>query len=425
MKTISKIGPVDATLDAPPSKSYTARALLMAAMADGPTIVLSALDSDDSRYMLEALRTAGFEITGTLAKGITIGERKSISTNEVEIFVGNAGTAMRFLTGFLAVTPGRFLITGDERMQQRPIGDLVNALIRLGVEVEYAGKEGFPPLRIRGRKMRGGFEIGIDASASSQFLSSLMMAGATLPGGLILKIHDISSRPYIAITADVLRHFGATVEEYSPDIVRVSSKGLQAASYKVEGDYSSASYWFAAAAVTSGKVTVANLTPGSAQGDKRFVDILAEMGCAVEKGEDRVTVRGTGKLAGGSFDCNATPDIVPTLAAIAPLATSAVEITNIRTLRLKESDRIEVLATTLRSLGASVEERDDALTIHPGWSSTPVEVDPRDDHRMAMSFAIAGLARGGISIRNDQVVTKSYPRFWRDLDSVVASSKPI
>lgn len=423
MKTISKIGPVAATLDAPSSKSYTARALLIAAMADGPTTISSALDSDDSRYMLEALRTIGFEITGTLAQELSIGERKSISTNEVEIFVGNAGTAMRFLTGFLAVTPGRFLLTGDERMHQRPIGDLVNALIRLGVEVEYAAKEGFPPLRIRGRKMRGGFEIGIDASASSQFLSSLMMAGATLPGGLILKIHDISSRPYIGITADVLRHFGATVEEYPPDMVRVSSQGLHAASYKVEGDYSSASYWFAAAAATSGRVTVGNLTPTSAQGDKRFVDILAQMGCVVEKGDDRVTIRGTGRLTGGSFDCNATPDLVPTLAAIAPLARSAVEITNIGTLRLKESDRIQVLATTLRSLGASVEERDDALTIHPGWSSTPVEIDPQGDHRMAMSFAVAGLARGGISIQNDQVVTKSYPRFWRDLETVIGSSK--
>lgn len=424
MKTISKIGPVAATLDAPSSKSYTARALLLAAMADGPTTISSALDSDDSRYMLEALRTIGFEITGTLAKGLSIGERKSISTNEVEIFVGNAGTAMRFLTGFLAVTPGRFLLTGDERMHQRPIGDLVNALIRLGVEVEYAAKEGFPPLRIRGRKMRGGFEIGIDASASSQFLSSLMMAGATLPGGLILKIQDISSRPYIGITADVLRHFGATVEEYPPDMVRVSSPGLHAASYKVEGDYSSASYWFAAAAATSGRVTVGNLTPTSAQGDKRFLDILAQMGCVVEKGDDRVTVRGTGRLTGGSFDCNATPDIVPTLAAIAPLARLAVEITNIGTLRRKESDRIQVLATTLRSLGASVDEREDALTIHPGWSSTPVEIDPRNDHRMAMSFAVAGLARGGVSIQNDQVVTKSYPRFWRDLETVIASSKP-
>jgi len=423
MKTIPKTGPVAATLDAPPSKSYTARALLLAAMAEGSTSITNALDSDDSRYMLEALKTVGFEISGTLAKGLTVGERKSISTNEVEIFVGNAGTAMRFLTGFLAITPGRFLLTGDERMQKRPIGDLVNALIRLGVEVEYAGQEGFPPLRIRGKKMRGGFEVGIDAAASSQFLSSLMMAGATLPGGLILKVHDISSRPYIGITADVLRHFGGTVEEYPPDIIRVSSRRLEAGSYKVEGDYSSASYWFAAAAATSGRVTVTNLTSRSAQGDKRFVDILAGMGCVVEKEDDRVTVRGTRPLAGGSFDCNATPDIVPTLAAIAPLATAPVEITNVRTLRLKESDRISVLATTLRSLGARVDERDDALTIQPGWSSTPVEIDPHDDHRMAMSFAIAGLARGGISIRNDQVVTKSYPRFWRDLETVVASAK--
>jgi 3-phosphoshikimate 1-carboxyvinyltransferase len=421
MKSIPRVQRVRGTITTPPSKSYTARALLLSAMSEGPTTIDNALDSDDSRYMLEAIRTIGFEVSGAFGSAITIGDRKSISANEVEIFVGNAGTAMRFLAGFLSFTPGRFLLKGEDRMHQRPIGDLADVLLSIGVEVEYVGAEGYPPLRIRGKKMRGGQEVRISGSVSSQFVSSLMMAGATLPGGMTIDVENASSQPYIEVTADILRHFGATVDSRG-GAIRVSATRLKRDRYRVEGDYSSASYWFAAAAATAGTVTVTGLRRDSVQGDRSFLEILHAMGCEVAIGESDVALTGPERLRGGAFDCNATPDIVPTLAAIAPLASSRVEITNVANLRLKESDRLSSVSAELRKLGASVEERAGSLTIEPGWTSDPAIIDPHGDHRLAMSFAIAGLARGGVSIASDHVVSKSYPGFWRTLGELVRSS---
>src|ERR1700736_4137018 len=184
MKSIPKIRPVNATVTAPPSKSYSVRALLLAAMAEGGTTITNCLDADDTRYALEAIRTIGFDVSGSFKDGVRIGDRKSNSANEVPIFVGNAGTAMRFLTGWLAFTPGRFLLHGEKRMHERPIGDLVEVLMSIGGEVEYVGRRGYPPLRIRGKKMRGGFDITISAEISSQFASALMLGGATLPDGI-------------------------------------------------------------------------------------------------------------------------------------------------------------------------------------------------------------------------------------------------
>jgi len=421
LKQIPRVDRLRGTVAAPPSKSYTARALLLAAIAQGPTTISNALDSDDSRYMLEAIRTIGFDVSGTFATAITIGERKSMSANDVEIFVGNAGTAMRFLTGFLSFTPGRFILRGEARMHERPIGDLVEVLLSLGVEVEYAEREGYPPLRIRGKRMRGGQEVTISAAISSQFVSSLMMAAPTQPYGMTIHVQDASSQPYIDITAGILRDFGATVER-TGDTIRVTARRLERDRYRVEGDYSSASYWFAAAAATGGTITVTGLNGSSLQGDRAFVDILDSMGCEVSVSESETTVTGPDKLRGGSFDCIATPDIVPTLAAIAPLASEKIEITNVANLRVKESDRLSSVTSELRKLGATVDERPDALSIEPGWGSGPATIDPHDDHRLAMSFAIAGLARGGVSIASEQVVSKSYPRFWRTLDELIASS---
>src|SRR5947208_19918 len=212
MRAIPKIDRFTASVVAPPSKSYSVRALLLAAMAEGTTTITNCLDADDTRYALEALRTIGFQIAGTFKNGVTIGPRISMSADEVHLFIGNAGTAMRFLTGWLAFTPGRFLIDGEERMRSRPIGDLVDVLLQLGAEVEYVDREGYPPLRIRGKKMRGGFEVAISADTSSQFASALLMGGATLPGGITVVLQRIASAPYIDITADVLISFGARVE---------------------------------------------------------------------------------------------------------------------------------------------------------------------------------------------------------------------
>ena len=243
-----------------------------------------------------------------------------------------------------------------------------------------------------------------------------MLAGATLPDGLAIRTLSLSSRPYVDLTAGILRDFGATVREDEPGLFRVRGPQLRRARYEVEGDWSSASYWLAAGALL-GDVTVTNLRLDSAQGDRNFLEILEAMGARVSRGNGEVSVR-SAPLSGGTFDCNATPDIVPTLAAIAPLASSPVVITNVASLRIKESDRIAAVASELRKLGASVEERPDGMTIAPGWSGEPAEIETHGDHRIAMAFAIAGLARGNVSIARDEVVRKSYPRFWRDLESL-------
>ena len=423
MKAIPKLRAVDATVTAPPSKSYSVRALLLGAMAEGTTTITNCLDADDPRYALEALRTIGFDIAGTFKDGLRIGPRRTMSANEVAISIGNAGTAMRFLTGWLAFTPGRFLLSGEKRMHERPIGDLVDALLSIGGEVEYVEREGYPPLRIRGKRMRGGFAVPVSAETSSQFASALMLAGATLPDGITLHITSIASAPYVDITADILRSFGAEVVRRGPDVA-VRAARLQRDAYRVEGDYSSASYWFAAPAACGGAVRVRGLANPSAQGDARFLDVLAAMGCdVVLDGDGEISVVRNGALRGGRFDCNATPDIVPTLAAIAPIASSAVEITNVANLRVKESDRLATITAELRRAGATVEERPDGLLIQPGWPVDPVAIETHDDHRIAMAFAIGGLGRGGITIANEQVVSKSYPRFWKTLDEVAAASQ--
>jgi 3-phosphoshikimate 1-carboxyvinyltransferase len=421
MRLIPKLASVNARVVAPPSKSYSVRALLLAAMAEGMTTITNCLDADDTRYAFEALRMIGFDVSGSFQRELYIGRRLSMSANEVAISIGNAGTAMRFLTGWLAFTPGRFLLQGEERMHQRPIADLVDVLLSIGGEVEYVEKEGYPPLRIRGKRMRGGFEVAIAADTSSQFASSLMMAGATLPGGITLRLDRLASGPYIDITADILRSFGATVERRD-NVVHVKAASLERSEYRVEGDYSSASYWFAAAAAVGGTMRVAGLSRQSAQGDARLLDILSEMGCGIEVRDEEIEISNDGRLTGGRFDCNSTPDIVPTLAAIAPLASSPVEIVNVGNLRVKESDRLATVSSELRKLGATVEEGADSLRIEPGWSSGAATIETHNDHRIAMAFAVAGLARGKVTIEHEQVVSKSYPRFWRTLDEVVSAS---
>jgi 3-phosphoshikimate 1-carboxyvinyltransferase len=270
--------------------------------------------------------------------------------------------------------------------------------------------------------MRGGFDVTISAETSSQFVSSLMMAGATLPAGITLHVSSTASAPYIDITADIVEAFGATVTRHD-NRIEVRGPRLSLDEYRVEGDYSSASYWFAAAAATRGTVHVVGLKHPSVQGDARFLDILAAMGCDVTiDGNDVISVVGPEQLRGGRFDCNATPDLVPTLAAIAPLANTPVEIVNVANLRVKESDRLATVAAELQRLGAHVEEGRDSLIVHPGWSRDPAIVETHNDHRIAMAFAAAGLARGNVTIADDHVVSKSYPRFWKTLDELVAAS---
>lgn len=422
MKSIPRISAARGTIRIPPSKSSTARALLLGAMSEGRTTVRNPLDSDDTRYMLEAIRKIGYEVSGTFGTAITIGERLSMSANDVEIDTGMAGTAMRFLTGFLSFTPGRFILKGDERMHARPIGYLVDALRSCSAEIEYLGNEGFPPLQIRGKIARGGFETSVDASTSSQFVSSMMMAATRLPGGITLRIDSPVSRPYLDLTRDMLVTFGAHVEDLGADRVKVSAGRMRLDEFVVEGDYSSASYWVAAAAATAGEVLLEGLSRTSVQGDAEFIDLLVRLGCSASWEGDVLRFSGAQRLSGGTFDMNAMPDAVPTLAAIAPAASEAIEITNVANLEVKESDRIATIAEGLTRLGASCETRAGGLVIHPGWSDAPAMIDSHDDHRIAMAFAIAGLVRGNVSIEDEKVVSKSYPGFWRTLDELVRTS---
>lgn len=424
MKSIPRLTSFSAHVSVPPSKSYTARALLLATMTEGETTVRNGLDCDDARYMFEAIRKIGFTTSGSFRDGLTIGPRLSMSADEVEIFVGNAGTAMRFLTGFFAFTPGRFILTGESRMLERPIGDLVEALLAIGGEVEYVDREGFPPLRIRGKKARGGFMARIAGGISSQFVSALMLAGAGLPDGMVVSVGELSSRPYVEMTASIIESFGSRVDEIEPRVYHVQGSKLACAEYVVEGDWSSASYWLAAAAILQGDVTLSGLVRKSAQGDRRFVEILEAMGCQASWTADELRLTGPERLSGGTFDCNETPDIVPTLAAIAPFASSPVEITKVAHLRVKESDRIDSVATELMKLGAKVTTTSDSMRVEPEYGNGDVSIDPHDDHRLAMAFAIAGLRRGGVTIDNERVVAKSYPRFWKTLDEVIAAQNP-
>jgi len=424
MKAIPSLKTFSAHVSVPASKSYTARALLLATMTEGDTTVRNALDCDDARYMYEAIRKIGFTTSGSFKDGLTIGPRVSMSADEVEIFVGNAGTAMRFLTGFFAFTPGRFVLTGEARMLDRPIGDLVEALLAIGGEVEYVDREGYPPLRIRGKRTRGGFMARIAGGISSQFVTALMLAGAGLPDGMVVSVGELSSRPYVEMTASIIESFGSKVDEIEPRVYHVQGSRLERGEYVVEGDWSSASYWLAAAAILQGDVTLSGLVRKSAQGDRRFVEILEAMGCQAAWTGDELRLNGPAQLSGGTFDCNETPDIVPTLAAIAPFASSPVEITNVGHLRVKESDRIDSVAGELVKLGAKVSTTSDSMRVDPGCGRDDVTIDPHDDHRLAMAFAIAGLKRGGVSIENERVVGKSYPRFWKTLDEVVAAQFP-
>ncbi len=414
MKEIRRIEDVAGSVAAPASKSLTNRALLLAMIAQGDTTIVDPLDSDDSRFMLECVRRLGFEVGGSLRNSVTVGPRVRMYAEAVELFVGNAGTAMRFLTGFLPFVPGRYLLRGEQRMHERPIGHLVDALGAIGAEIEYVEKEGYPPILIRGRMMRGGMQVPVDGSLSSQFISALMMGGAAVESGMMIDMQNAVSMPYVHLTAGILRDFGVDVT-FEGSRIGIRPQSVERSEYRVEGDYSSASYWFALAAINGGPIEVSNLRSNSSQGDRRFVEVLEQMGAGIERREGSIVITG-GSLEGGTFDMNDIPDIVPTLAAIAPLARSPVEIVNVANLRVKESDRISVLASELRKLGATVEERPAGLRIEPGWSDEPATIDPHDDHRIAMAFAVAGTVRGNVSIENERVVAKSYPRFWRELD---------
>ncbi|WP_214020288.1 3-phosphoshikimate 1-carboxyvinyltransferase [Methanoculleus sp.] len=412
---VSRIGPVDATFPAPPSKSYTHRALIAGALAGGESRIAGPLRAADTELTVRGLESLGVAI-GWLPEEIAVaGCGGTFPTpGEVTIDCGNSGTTLRLLTSAALLARHPVVLTGSTRMLERPVGPLAGALRALGGDVAFTGRAGFPPIRVSGR-LRGG-RTQIDGSISSQFVSSILMAAPYADEDVELTLPATpASRSYLDVTADVMLRFGARLERRGYDWFRVESGvPYRGRGYRVEGDYSSASYLFAVAAVCGGRVTVTGLNPESVQGDRRFLDALEAMGCRVTARGDAVMVERTGDLRGIEIDMSSSPDTVQTLAAVAATAGSPTTIAGIAHLQYKESDRVGVTSDTLRRMGAGVEVTEDSLTITPA-PLHGVAVDPHDDHRTAMAFAVLGLAVGGMAILEPGCVEKSFPGFWEAL----------
>jgi 3-phosphoshikimate 1-carboxyvinyltransferase len=413
------LGPVRGVIRPPGSKSITNRALVCAALADGESILRGALESEDTEVMIAGLRSLGIEINDhgeTLRVAGCAGRPPS---GKAEIFVGNSGTTIRFLTALVTLRHGEYRLDGIERMRQRPIADLADALNQLGANVTCEGAAGCPPVSVRANGLAGGIAT-VRGDISSQFLSGLLMAAPCANSKVTLKVAGILvSVPYVAMTLAVMGSFGAAAKadaDYST--IEIPAAGhYRACEYTIEPDASAASYFWAAAAVTGGSVTVEGLGKDSLQGDVAFVDCLAQMGCEVEYDGNSITVHGKA-LRGIDVDMNAISDTVQTLSVVALFAEGTTRIRNVGHIRHKETDRIAAVATELRKLGATVVEHADGLDITPG-KFTPAAIDTYNDHRMAMSFAVAGLRQPGIVIRNPGCTVKTYPRFFADLERLV------
>ncbi len=417
-------GPVNADVTLPGSKSYTNRALILAAMGHGRSTITSALFSDDTHYMAESLRRLGISVQHNEehATFIVDGASGAIPASSAELYVGNSGTTARFITAFLALGRGEFMVDGNERMRMRPLSPLLGALEQLGVDVQSVRHTGCLPIRVRANGLKGGL-VSLAGNTSSQYFSALLMVGPVTRDGLTIRVEgELVSKPYLDITADAMRAFGATMvnNDYRSFQVKGGQR-YQGVEYQVEPDASAASYFFALAAVTGGRIRVRNLGSDSAQGDVHFVDILEQMGCTVRRDIDAIEVQGPPKLRGVDVDMVEISDTVQTLAAIAPLASSPVTIRNVAHIRHKETDRLAAVATELRRLGVVVHERDDGLTIEPGTVQATA-IETYDDHRMAMSFAVLGSAIPGITIRDPGCVAKTFPDFFERFREATASA---
>ena len=438
-------GPVSGTIRPPGSKSLTNRALICAAFADSTSVLTGALRSEDTEVMIDALRQIGVSIEVTNG-GQTLrvdptnrsktdsGPHSSAEADHhetSEMFIANSGTTIRFLTAALSAAGGRYRLVGVPRMHQRPIGDLTDAIAKvIDGTIETQSPAGCPPVQIQSTGWSGDL-IQVAGDVSSQYLSGLMMAGpiAGVPSqSLRIEVKGtLVSRPYVDMTAQVMKSFHGTVaieDDADGVTVSISDSRYQGIDYSIEPDASAASYFWAVAAITGGTVTVEGLSCGAMQGDVGFVDVLEKMGCDVQHGQNSITV--TGKplsnqpLKGVDVDMNAISDTVQTLAVVALFANGSTRVRGVAHNRFKETDRIGDLANELRKLGAGVEEHADGMTITPpedgGHGAT---LETYHDHRMAMSLSLAGLKIPGVQILNPSCTAKTYPEFFADLESLI------
>lgn len=417
--------PFEAVVAPPGSKSLTNRALVLGALADGQSVLSNILLADDTRLMLDGLQRLGFDLAldeATATVSIR-GQNGRIPSSAADLVCGNSGTTIRFLTALCALGNGEFCLDGVARMRQRPIGGLVDMLRHLGVRSRYVGEEGFPPLCVLAHGLPGGL-IQFGSAKSSQFLSAVLMIAPLARNELQVDlVGPQASWPYITMTMQLMDSFGVTPELIrdphtgEPRRIIVPRHHYEAARYTVEPDASNATYFLAAAAIHPGsKITIPGLGRRSLQGDVGFADVLRKMGAHVEVGADQISVTGTDELDGIDVNLIDMPDTAQTLAVIALYASGSTTIRGIGSLRVKETDRVAALSTELSRLGAAVEVDGDTLHIDPPQRLNLARIQTYDDHRMAMSFALAATRSAGITIMDPQCVNKTYPRFFEDLN---------
>ena len=414
--TLQPVSKIDGTVNVPGSKSLSNRALLLAALAKGETRLTNLLDSDDIRHMLDALKLLGVEYSlsddKTECKVTGLGGAFTVD-KPLSLFLGNAGTAMRPLCAALAASDVTVELTGEPRMEERPIGDLVDALLEAGADIEYLKNAGYPPLKITGSQLKGG-ELSVDGTVSSQFLTALLMAAPLFSEDTTIAIKgELVSKPYIDITLDTMAKFGVSVEnqDYQRFVIKAGQQYVAPKTFMVEGDASSASYFLAAGAIKGGTVKVTGIGKQSIQGDIRFADVLEAMGAKVEWFDDCIVIHGA-PLKGVDMDMNHIPDAAMTIATTALFAEGETCIRNIYNWRVKETDRLFAMATELRKLGVEVEEGHDYIRVTPGAALQHAAIDTYNDHRIAMCFSLVSLSGTPVTINDPGCTAKTFPDYF-------------
>ncbi|QGV78211.1 3-phosphoshikimate 1-carboxyvinyltransferase [Streptomyces ficellus] len=404
-------------IDIPGSKSVTARALFLAAAADGTTTLLRPLVSDDTEGFAEGLTTLGYAVDRTPDAWHIQGRPAGPPAGTADVYCRDGATTARFLPALAAAGHGDFRFDASAQMRRRPLGPLTEALRTLGVDLRHEDAEGHHPLRIAAAGIKGG-ALTLDAGQSSQYLTALLMLGPLTAEGLTITVTDLVSEPYVEITLAMMRAFGAEPTR-DGHVFTVPPTGYRATTYAIEPDASTSSYFFAAAALTGREVTVPGLGTGALQGDLGFTDVLRRMGADVTITDRATTVRGTGRLNGLTVTMRDISDTMPTLAALAPYADGPVRIEDVANTRVKECDRLEACAQNLRRLGITATTGPDWIEIHPG-TPAPAEITTHGDHRIVMSFAVTGLRTPGISFDDPGCVRKTFPGFhahWKRFTS--------
>ncbi|MDP3980419.1 MAG: 3-phosphoshikimate 1-carboxyvinyltransferase [Chlamydiota bacterium] len=417
--TIKRMIEIDADLEVPGSKSYTNRALIIAALADGKSILQNCLISEDIVLLVNALRKVGIDIVIQDTTLCVSGVNAKIGPAQGPLYLGNSGTGLRFMTGFVSLGHGSYIIDGNARMHERPIDDLLRSLKTLGVDYQYHNNEGYPPFTLTANGINGG-KAQIDAKQSSQYLSSILMIAPFAKEDLEISVQsDLVSAPYVNMTLRIMKDFGVTVQQEAKMHYRVKTpQQYQAQTYSIEADASSASYFLAAAAITQGRVCIRNLQPESIQGDLQFVKILEKMGCVINLQQSGIEIIGK-PLVGIDINMRNMPDMVPTLCVCALFAHGETIIRDIAHLKIKETDRLNNLAIELRKFGATIHTTESSIVIKPSnLNKDNILIETYQDHRMAMSFAIAGLMHPNLTIINPTCVEKSFPTYWDTLEKL-------